>query len=96
MVHQVAEKVELAVVSGIEEAERLPDHYEPLLVEESLIRPRDLIEDELLLGLPQIPRHASGKCGLQVDRGFNPEPGAHSNEANPFAVLAAMKRNNKR
>jgi len=96
MNHEVAERVQLALVSGIDEAERLPDHYEPLLVEESLIRPRQLIEDELLLALPHIPKHASGGCVRQLDKGLNPEPGAHGDEANPFAVLAAIKRNHKR
>jgi uncharacterized protein len=96
MEHQVTETVDLALVTGIDEAQRLPDRYEPLLVEENLIRPRDIIEDELLLNLPQIPKHDPGGCGLEVDSGSHPEAGVRSNDENPFAALAAIRRNNKR
>lgn len=39
------------------EVNRLPDSYEPLLTSEDKISLPELVEDELLLALPQIPRH---------------------------------------
>ncbi len=48
---------QLGAVSSLAEADRLPEGYEPLLVGEELTRLRDVLEDELLLALPLVPRH---------------------------------------
>jgi uncharacterized protein len=83
MEHQVTATLSLAVVAGLDEAEGLPEGYDPLLLTEGRIRLCDLIEDELLLGLPQIPRHASDICANPpVAQSAEPPP------EHPFAVLA--------
>jgi uncharacterized protein len=46
----------LGVVASPAEYEMLPSHYEPVLVEEGRMALLELVEDELLLGLPQVPR----------------------------------------
>ena len=88
--HGVAGNVALALVSGIDEERRLPDRYDPLLVSDRLIRPRDLIEDELLLALPQIPMHELDGCRSQpqyMGGARDQSPGS-----SPFAVLAGIER----
>jgi uncharacterized protein len=50
-------KVELGLIHCEAESKQLPDHYEPLLVSGGSIAINDLVEDELLLALPQIPIH---------------------------------------
>jgi uncharacterized protein len=52
----------LAVVEGVAEQDLVPEHYEPVLAEQGRLALLDLVEDELLLALPQVPR--------------KPEPGA--------------------
>jgi uncharacterized protein len=84
-------RVALALVSSLDEARALPERYDPLLVGEDLIRPRDLIEDELLLGIPQIPMHDSGSCSVAVGEAAGGS-GEQSPEASPFKVLADLKR----
>ncbi|MEN8166342.1 MAG: YceD family protein [Pseudomonadota bacterium] len=87
---QVKSDVSVAFVEGIDEAERLPDELDPELVEDGQVKLRDLVEDELLLALPQVPMHPSGKCTGQLDG-----ESEDSNDAvreNPFAVLAELKR----
>jgi uncharacterized protein len=76
----------LALVSGIDEQRRLPDRYEPLLVGHAPIRPRDVIEDELLLALPQIPMHAPHICSTGMQK--RASASAEAPGAGPFAVLA--------
>ncbi|MDZ7622656.1 MAG: YceD family protein [Candidatus Competibacteraceae bacterium] len=49
--------VRLGLARTEAEADRLPESYEPLLVAESGLVLADWVEDELLLALPQIPRH---------------------------------------
>ncbi len=87
-------EVALAFVEVIEQASRLPQSLDPCLVEEGRVLFRDLIEDELLLTLPQVPMHESGTCSASLedkpDESFV-EPDKGSSE-NPFAVLAELKR----
>jgi uncharacterized metal-binding protein YceD (DUF177 family) len=46
----------LAVVEGVAEQDLVPEHYEPVLAEQGRLALLDLVEDELLLALPQVPR----------------------------------------
>jgi uncharacterized protein len=50
----------------------------------------DLIEDELLLALPLVPRHE--QCPEPLPRAFVEDDPASDPADNPFAVLAALKR----
>ena len=50
---------------------------------------RELVEDELLLALPLVPRHAV--CPEPLPWGAGSDAPAES-KANPFAALAALKR----
>lgn len=83
MEHEVLATLSLAVVAGLDEADGLPEGDEPLLVTEGRICLGELVEDELLLGLPQIPRHVSESCAkLPVEVAPGPSP------QHPFAALA--------
>ena len=50
---------------------------------------RELIEDELLLALPIVPRHDTCPQPLLASE---PEPAAEEEAPHPFAALAALKR----
>jgi uncharacterized protein len=61
--HPVGARVEMALVEG-GAGECVPEGCEPLIVEEGRLRPIDLVEDELIMALPLVPRHAqSAECG---------------------------------
>jgi uncharacterized protein len=88
-------RVCLALVSGLDEAKLLPDAYDPLLVEDRLLRGRDLIEDELILAVPPVPRHPHGGCEMPAggESGGSDDGAAERGERpNPFAVLASLKK----
>lgn len=98
MRYQLDADIALALVKGLDEAGELPDDYDPLILEERLIRSRDLLEDELLLGIPQIPMHPRDLCVAQgiVAEGCPAEPADVTAETNnPFAVLVDLKQNDK-
>jgi uncharacterized protein len=62
--HRIEDRVEFAVLESPAEEERLPEGLEPLILEGGLIRPATLIEDELIIALPLVPRHESVEaCG---------------------------------
>ncbi|MEJ8568364.1 YceD family protein [Elongatibacter sediminis] len=84
----------LGVITSADEESDLPGHYEPALAENGRIQLRDLVEDELLLGAPQVPRDPAvdavrrsfGRSGSEQD-----EPPASSSDEptrRPFADLA--------
>lgn len=80
---RVDSPVNLGVVSSIEEGDRLPEPYEPLLLGEDRISFADLVEDELLLAIPTIPRHGHCKpAGMEAGK---------TGQSNPFAALANLK-----
>lgn len=85
----------LALVSGLDEANLLPDAYDPLLVEDRLLRGRDLIEDELILAVPPVPRHPHGGCEMPAggESGDSGDGAADRDDRpNPFAALASLKK----
>ncbi len=90
--------IALALVQGVEEAQRLPDPYDPLLAPDEGIRPLDLVEEEVLLALPQVPRHGPAEpCDTgdwlkgQAATSSAEQPEATADTDNPFSVLAQLK-----
>lgn len=67
----------------------LPPDYEPLLVAaDGMLRPSDLVEDELILALPVVPMSPDADV---VERDFVPTA-EETARANPFAALAGWKK----
>ena len=47
----------LSVIENVADQEELPEHYEPVLVEDKRLELAELVEEELLLAVPQVPRN---------------------------------------
>lgn len=96
----VAEEAILAVVTGPDEAERLPAALDPLLVDDGQVVLRDLVEDELLLALPAAPVHRPGECGISLGQINATEATTIDDEGrrgdNPFAALAELKTDGRK
>jgi uncharacterized protein len=68
----------------------LPAEYEALLVpEDGMLRPLDLVEDELVLAVPAVPMNPESDA---VDREW-PIPEQELAKASPFAALSSLKKN---
>ncbi len=64
MLHAVQARAELGLVETASMAARLPEAYEPVVLEGDRMMPARLIEDELIVSLPLTPRHARvDECG---------------------------------
>lgn len=86
----VRSMVSLAVVSSLDEVDRLPEHYEPLLLEGDRVALSDIVEDELLLAIPAVPQHE--KCETPVVKAPKAESADFpAGPVNPFAILAELK-----
>jgi uncharacterized protein len=72
----------------------LSDDLDPCLVEDDLVQFSDLLEEELLLALPQVAMHEPGACHPPASgvTGEIPAESSRQERENPFAVLSELKR----
>lgn len=85
--------IKLGIVTSIDQANKLSEEYEPLLVEEGNILLKNIIEDELLLILPAFPKHQE-RCfvsSLSNNKAASLLDGDSSLPKNPFSILANLK-----
>ena len=80
----------LGVVATPAEYSQLPSHYEALLVEEGRLALQDIVEDELLLGLPQVPRRPDLETVAWQSAGDAVARQEPAPERRPFAALGAL------
>lgn len=90
-IYEIISDFSLGIVNTLDEANALPEHYEPALAKENSLALRELIEDEVILNLPIIPRHEPEDCKVSLpfkDSGWEQGKGE-----NPFRVLESLKHN---
>ncbi|MGH8549901.1 MAG: YceD family protein [Methylococcales bacterium] len=85
MIYPVEAHTKLGMVSSLDEAALLPEAFEPLLVVNRQLRIKEIVEEELLLAIPIIPRHAECRIANPSDQ----PPMSRMN--NPFSILANLK-----
>lgn len=84
----VAVRTRLGLISREEDESGLPEGYEPCLMQQGLVDPLALIEDELILTVPVIARNPA----LAQSEREQEAPVEVEAKPNPFAALAALKR----
>ena len=90
----------LAFLRPNEDEAGIPGPYEPYVVDALPVRLTDMIEDEIILALPSIPRHELAQCPasewVQDDKPTAKENAAAEKQRdNPFSVLAELNTPNK-
>ena len=101
----VERQVRLALVRDDTQAAQADAGYDPLLLGDRPISLSGLVEDELILAMPNFPRHPRGEC--EMPRGavgvdhtdesgeggedHNGDTAGESGEENPFTVLKSLK-----
>ena len=81
----VRSEVSLGVVASLDEADRLPEEFDALVVAPgSEVALAEIVQDELVLAIPPIPQHV--QCGV-------PKPQTTSESGRrPFDSLAQLKK----
>ncbi|MDN3522247.1 YceD family protein [Halomonas ramblicola] len=93
----MAQRVEsdflLGMVSSDALAAELPSTHEPVLVEDEQLNLLTVVEDELILSLPQVVYHDEADCAVSRDQLTSGEGAEASDEpaASPFEVLRRLK-----
>jgi len=87
----VVAEVRLGLVSSEAEEDQLAPGFEAVPVGEGPVSVADIVEDELILGLPLVPMHPQTQCGAVEEYALDVGEGAQAPES-PFAVLASLKK----
>lgn len=97
----IEREVCLGLVRDDAEAAALETFYDPLLVGEGPMPLAGLLEDELILAMPNFSRHPAGACemppgadpvaGLDMEDPGDRQDTGTRDEDNPFSVLESLK-----
>ncbi len=92
----VQSDLNVLLVGSLERADALAPGCEAVVIEGGRVVPRDLVEEELLLGLPLVPRHeASDSCPEAFEESgpvAATQPPPEPDKQTPFAGLAQLLR----
>ena len=86
-----------AFVRSESEMDHLPEGYDTTLIEDTPVMLSDIIEEEILLVLPAIPKHANEDCSSENalqnwnDEQEIAEDTENMERENPFDILASLK-----
>ena len=87
--HPIDSASVVAIVESEAAVERLPEDYEPLVVDDGRLKTAELVAEELLLALPLVPRSPDSAPVGEEDISAGSEQG---DRHQPFAVLADLAR----
>ncbi len=96
-VYPLASTFKLVFVTNERRAAEIADDLEPFHVTAEPVSLQSLVEDELLLSVPQVPRHEFAVCPAQrvVQQSENAAEQHNDDRQNPFAGLADLMKRNK-
>jgi len=85
----------IALVSDYDAADRVPEGMEIFLVEADSVSVRDLVDEEIMLALPNVPRHAEGSecAGREIKlpgQTAEADESAAAQVQKPFAQLGEL------
>ena len=87
--YEIISDFAVGIVTSLDEVNTLPENYEPALAQDGKLALRELIEDELILNLPIIPKHEPEDCNVKLPL-KDPEWEKGKGD-NPFQVLESLK-----
>lgn len=84
---------QLGIVTSDAVAANLPNAYEPVVIENEQLNLLAVLEDELILSLPQVVYHNETECSVSSDQLTSGTDPVHSETpaASPFDVLRKLK-----
>lgn len=83
--------IDLIIVFTEDQARALPKEQDAWIVEEDDASLLEMLEDELILGLPVIAIHPESECSGTTEFDSGDEEPVASEKPNPFAILESLK-----
>lgn len=88
---EIAGKIWLAIVHSEEEAKKLPEDYDSIVINDDILSIQDVIEDELIVSLPVVPMHHPKDCKVTLPLNIESEQVALLEKESPFKVIEFLK-----
>ncbi|MBA2654841.1 MAG: DUF177 domain-containing protein [Gammaproteobacteria bacterium] len=82
--------VEVSPIRNDEEAELLPKNYDPLLLAGDTVELMPMVEEEILLSIPLVPKHSLNECNVKSSTFV--ECKDEKDKKNPFDELKKLLR----
>lgn len=80
------------IVHTEEEAIRLPERYDPLVITEGSLILSDMVEEELIVSLPIVPMHDANVCHAQLPfESSSSRAETFEKRDNPFKVIKTLR-----
>ncbi|RUM94771.1 MAG: hypothetical protein DSZ28_01450 [Thiothrix sp.] len=92
MLLSVDREFRLALLQSDSQAEHIGEDWEPFVLSEESLDISELIEDELILAIPDIPRHIDERECQPSDWQSDKLDELEIKPENPFAVLTSLKK----
>jgi len=83
--------VKVGMVQTIEQADRLEEGFDPMVVKGERMLLAAIVEDEVLLSLPDYPKHENQCIEYKVSEILADPEESKQESDNPFSVLAQLK-----
>ncbi|EKD55288.1 MAG: hypothetical protein ACD_60C00017G0005 [uncultured bacterium] len=90
--HEIISNFLLGIVHTTEEAEELPNRYDPLIVVDDTLILRDMIEEELIISLPIVAMHHTKDCNAEKLRDLDAHRNSVIERENPFKVIELLRK----
>lgn len=81
----------LGIVHTEEEADQLPKGYDSIIAKEGELIIQDVVEDELIVGLPIVPMHNLQDCKIKLPLALDSTEEVESEKENPFKVIEILR-----
>lgn len=93
--YEIIDDFLLGIVQTEEEAEELPERYDPLIATEPDLLIQDVVEDELIVSLPIVPMHSENDCKVHLPLQAESETASGIEKENPFKVIELLRKRDK-
>ncbi len=79
----------LGIVETEEQADELPERFDPVVVKDEELSILEVVEDELIVSLPIVPMHKSEDCKVKMP--FKADSDDEAESDNPFKVIELLR-----
>lgn len=89
--YEIIDDFMLGIVQSEEEADDLPERYDPLVIKGNELLIQDIIEDELIVSLPIVPMHEPNVCKVRLPYMAKSDGMSEIEKDNPFKVIELLR-----
>jgi len=87
--------INVGIVAAEDKINQLPSGYDAMTVKDGSLIISEIVEDELIIGLPIVPMHDIENCNVKLPLESASPDIEEVDERNPFKVIESLRNNRK-